>query len=519
MDLRAYYIQAAEAAAPAVHADDDDGDDVVEVELTPRAVLLKLEVQAAPSVADVGAAASRRDSGGGFSPSPLVVGGGRDLTCPECGKAFLSDKAMYGHLRSHPERGYKGANRPAATTASPGSKRPRTKAPKQREEDDDELSTTKWPVTAKRGRVSSSVPVAAVQSSSWCSEDEEAAMILVEMSSRGARSESENRQQSLRPVVRVRDAKNQIPDVEEQPPPVLNDHVDQDQTPELLPLKMLAPADHQHVVCAVTAAHQRTPDDAAQQIVQPELAPDVTMVDQSQTPPPEVKDLTTHLENPAKSVVVVVARDAQSAPAVGGAKKRRHRGPPEQTPESAANDKPPRRIPSPASDKRHECLVCGKSFPTHQALGGHMSGHNKWGGGKHGDPAAVVQAMHNILAHRRKSCDSVVIGGGTGAAEGAAVDCESQEGASVVGGGQDGDVVVSGTEQAGVAGGAQECAVAEPPAPHACPDCGMTFRSGQALGGHKRKHWYPEKQQAKAAARNFDLNALPSDDGEAENQP
>lgn len=26
-------------------------------------------------------------------------GGGRDHICPECGKAFLSDKAMYGHLR------------------------------------------------------------------------------------------------------------------------------------------------------------------------------------------------------------------------------------------------------------------------------------------------------------------------------------------------------------------------------------------------------------------------------------
>lgn len=36
-----------------------------------------------------------------------------NLSCPECGKIFPSEKSMYGHLRSHPERDYRGVNRQA----------------------------------------------------------------------------------------------------------------------------------------------------------------------------------------------------------------------------------------------------------------------------------------------------------------------------------------------------------------------------------------------------------------------
>ncbi|KAM0866075.1 hypothetical protein ACQ4PT_042869 [Festuca glaucescens] len=39
---------------------------------------------------------------------------GGDVECPECGKVFRSDKSMFGHLRSHPDRGYKGAMPPRA---------------------------------------------------------------------------------------------------------------------------------------------------------------------------------------------------------------------------------------------------------------------------------------------------------------------------------------------------------------------------------------------------------------------
>lgn len=35
-----------------------------------------------------------------------------EVQCPECGKLFKNDKSMFGHLRSHPNRGYKGATPP-----------------------------------------------------------------------------------------------------------------------------------------------------------------------------------------------------------------------------------------------------------------------------------------------------------------------------------------------------------------------------------------------------------------------
>ncbi|RCV33103.1 hypothetical protein SETIT_7G055900v2 [Setaria italica] len=46
------------------------------------------------------------DSGGTKGSSGS---GGVDVECPECGKFFKNDKSMFGHLRSHPNRGYKGA--------------------------------------------------------------------------------------------------------------------------------------------------------------------------------------------------------------------------------------------------------------------------------------------------------------------------------------------------------------------------------------------------------------------------
>ncbi|CAL5017611.1 unnamed protein product [Urochloa decumbens] len=49
----------------------------------------------------------RGDSGG--TNSTKGSSGSGDVECPECGKFFRNDKSMFGHLRSHPNRGYKGA--------------------------------------------------------------------------------------------------------------------------------------------------------------------------------------------------------------------------------------------------------------------------------------------------------------------------------------------------------------------------------------------------------------------------
>ncbi|XP_062185990.1 uncharacterized protein LOC133889509 [Phragmites australis] len=493
MDLRTLYFQAAEAAAEAVHAVDDEVP-----EPNSNSVLMKLDVQvmadAPASCQGSGVAAMGLGDAEIGNGKAAEGGGGRDLTCPECGKAFLSDKAMYGHLRSHPEKGYKGATRPTtarAASAVAGDKKLR-KAPRKEAElsainstavekkpwEEAELST-KWPVKAKRGRAPStpsagSSPVAATLSSS-CSEEEKAAMILLEMASGRPTSEHE---QPIQPI--------DAPDAFSGHQPMLLDHVAAgNQMAEVQ-----QPIRPDHVAFAVTG--YQMPE--AEQVVRPELVPEI--IEESPTPKAEE---VTKLELATEAVHVVVPANKLIVPSTGyGAgtmkvEKRRlldlEQMAASPAPADGADVKPPaRRIPSPASDKKHECPTCHKSFPTYQALGGHMASHVK--GSKHSarhDALAMSQAVHNVLAHHTQGGN--VVTGGVGAGAGAGADQERQD--------------------------------VQPP--HVCAQCHLTFPTGQALGGHKRKHWLPEKQRtqaarAAAAPRDFDLNELPKERG-GENQP
>ncbi|RWV86374.1 hypothetical protein GW17_00051736 [Ensete ventricosum] len=94
---------------------------------------------------------------------------------------------------------------------------------------------------------------------------------------------------------------------------------------------------------------------------------------------------------------------------------------------------PPR--PPPPKAQSYECSVCGKAFPSYQALGGHKTSHRK--------PAATTAAA-----------------GGDDAA-------------SVSNGGGGAPVVVAG-------------ALGKP---HECSVCHKSFPTGQALGGHMRCHY------------------------------
>ncbi|CAN6287538.1 unnamed protein product [Urochloa humidicola] len=113
-----------------------------------------------------------------------------------------------------------------------------------------------------------------------------------------------------------------------------------------------------------------------------------------------------------------------------------------------------------ASPPEHRCSVCGKAFPSHQALGGHKSSHRTR------PPAAPAQS---------------------------AASSASASGAAGSGGG-------------GGGGGAHECSV-----------CRKTFPTGQALGGHKRCHYDGAAATAATSSsgglcRGFDLNVAPLPD-------
>ncbi|KAF6145972.1 hypothetical protein GIB67_033331 [Kingdonia uniflora] len=137
----------------------------------------------------------------------------------------------------------------------------------------------------------------------------------------------------------------------------------------------------------------------------------------------------------------------------------------------------------------YKCTTCNKTFPSHQALGGHRSSHNK---GK------------NILLRATNAI--------TDMEEFASAEKEHYElptNLSTVNNSPESDDKVAN--------------------PHKCQICSKAFATGQALGGHKRCHWNgPEAPTSSSAASVspeevsrtgvalFDLNELPMMEQEEE---
>ncbi|CAN6289065.1 unnamed protein product [Urochloa humidicola] len=150
-------------------------------------------------------------------------------------------------------------------------------------------------------------------------------------------------------------------------------------------------------------------------------------------------------------------------------------------PQPLAVAAPPAQHQQQQEELRFRCTVCGKAFASYQALGGHKSSHRK--------PPTDEQHAAALAA-------------AAAARQAAAADSEETTTSSSLGG------------AAAVSGG-----------PHRCTICRRGFATGQALGGHKRCHYWDGSSvsvslSASASAsgmtgssavtvRNFDLNLMP----------
>jgi hypothetical protein len=129
---------------------------------------------------------------------------------------------------------------------------------------------------------------------------------------------------------------------------------------------------------------------------------------------------------------------------------------------------PPTHAPA-QQELRFRCAVCGKAFASYQALGGHKSSHRK-------QPTPEQYAAAAAQPQAVSTADSEETTSSSG----------------------------------GTAGG-----------PHRCTICRRGFATGQALGGHKRCHYWDGTSSVSVSlsasatvssgvtVRNFDLNLMP----------
>ncbi|XP_008805550.3 zinc finger protein ZAT9-like [Phoenix dactylifera] len=287
-DMRAHRISNGELAddrdkhieSPDHHRGDDDG------------FLAKMEEENVPEKAvaeDPASSESKNEDANMAAEEPP--------TCPECKKTFPSLKALYGHLRSHPQRGYRGANRP-----------PEAKNKLQRGIDsssDLAFPAAKWSVTAKRGRkgiIESNDP------------ESNAARILLQLS----------RGNDLAPT------------------PTLPREIDR-----------LRHRNRKSILADIRIEMDEE-DTKAKGL--------------------QLKDaMHSELMNGNEDDEMEAGNDgnveASSSPSACGRKVKKKRI---KDLESAANEASP-----PTRGRRYHCSSCNRSFSTHQALGGHRASHNK----------------------------------------------------------------------------------------------------------------------------------------------
>ncbi|KAI4975446.1 hypothetical protein ZWY2020_049053 [Hordeum vulgare] len=236
------------------------------------------------------------------------------VQCPECGKLFRNDKSMFGHLRSHPNRGYKKGSGHLKSRPSRGYKPPaRSK-----------------PLPSRNGKPS-------------------------QLPSRNGRLSSPPVNDS-RPVARYSQRDPELNRFEVMMAYVMltvkqrGDGVAQDQSRK-----------RKH--------ESRELDVPEEDSVRSKAGDDVVLGDEHGTSVAEMPGDDAVHRSEQGDAVVRTERGNVEVPRKKGRKKSK---------ESTEAHRKEKEVPSASTVKRpYTCKQCKAEFPTHQALGGHMAAHNK----------------------------------------------------------------------------------------------------------------------------------------------
>ncbi|CAK9157820.1 unnamed protein product [Ilex paraguariensis] len=417
--------------------------------------------------------------------SYACLGGNSKPTCVLCSKNFPSMKSLFGHMRCHPEREWRGIQPPPAVKNSSSSSVLDVETQKIDDQVDSAgingtsvvdltVSLRRWPVTAKRGRKSKALAL----TSTWAlssSEDEDekcrdAANDLI-MLAHGDSLESglthkqrvEDFEATNSNSAEIEDA-NRASEVEESPFENGGDY----------PMKKLRIEERGSKYVGNNSGLSMNMDKEGKGKAMLET---VCVAEKPEDRPEgfdhkkcSYDDCKYHESSNGQTVTI---------------KNKKRRKTMKLMDLEAIQDLSPFNLKADVSTiimpGQYRCSTCEKCFPSHQALGGHRSSHNKF----RIHIQNTIDESSSAAAEVENSIYPITL----------LDEIKENEGASST-------MMVEST--------------------HQCQICNKTFPTGQALGGHKRCHWTGpaeapssqvtspgEESQTGRKVQTFDLNELP----------